>query len=190
MFKDLQIRRIFYITLLLFVAAVLFGYFYTVYNYDKVIQSFNETFGFVDGLQEMPNSYIFIFIFLNNTIKSLLAIFLGIAFGIFPIYFIAANGYLVGLILAISVYSAGLKYFLAGVLPHGILEIFAIVYASSLGIWLGWKYFRKVRLNKHEEYKEGLKYSWRAFCRLVFPMLLVAALIEVYITPFFISMVQ
>lgn len=73
-----------------------------------------------------PTMSMMIFIFFNNAIKSVMVIFLGAFFGIFPVFFLAINGMLIGYILklsidgqmAISLFDLVVKT----LLPHGILR--------------------------------------------------------------------
>jgi len=82
-----------------------------------------------------------IFIFFNNAIKSVMVIFLGAFFGIFPVFFLAINGMLIGYILklsidgqmAISLFDLVVKT----LLPHGILEIPALIIVAAYGLRLG-----------------------------------------------------
>jgi len=88
-----------------------------------------------------PTMSMMIFIFFNNAIKSVMVIFLGAFFGIFPVFFLAINGMLIGYILklsidgqmAISLFDLVVKT----LLPHGILEIPALIIVAAYGLRLG-----------------------------------------------------
>lgn len=92
-------------------------------------------------LAEQENTQLatFIFIFLNNSIKAVLVIFLGAVLGIAPVLFLVVNGLLVGFVVKISAaqYSSVWELIVKGLLPHGILEIPAIIIACAYGMRFG-----------------------------------------------------
>jgi stage II sporulation protein M len=86
---------------------------------------------------EQPQWTLFWVIFWNNASKSLLIIALGVFIGVFPLFFLIGNGLLLGYIGAVSVKQDSLWALIKGIVPHGILEIPAIIVASALGLRLG-----------------------------------------------------
>lgn len=88
-----------------------------------------------------PTFTIFIFIFLNNAIKSVLTMFLGAFFGVYPIFFIAVNGLVIGFIVKLTL-DGTMTYSLFDLifkllLPHGILEIPVLIIVTAYGLRLG-----------------------------------------------------
>jgi stage II sporulation protein M len=124
--------------------------------------------------------FIFLFIFFNNTLKTLIVLFAGFFFGIAPLIFIIINGQVIGLVIAVSYQKEGWARILLGLGPHGIFEIPALIIASSYGLWLGVQFYKKLRFN--QPFRPALKLAWSKYLRLVLPMLLIAALIETFIT--------
>ncbi|HZG55571.1 stage II sporulation protein M [Paenibacillus sp.] len=97
--------------------------------------------GLVERLEAMDNSQVwfFLFIFVNNFLKSLLAVFLGALFGLFPLYFVISNGLIIGYVVS-SAGAAGAdvgSLIVRGLLPHGLLEVTAILIAASYGLKYG-----------------------------------------------------
>lgn len=88
-----------------------------------------------------PTLTMIIFIFLNNAIKSILVMYLGALFGILPFFFLVVNGMVIGYLLKMSADLHGGGYVaelvLKGLLPHGILEIPAIIIACAYGMRFG-----------------------------------------------------
>ncbi|QHT63325.1 stage II sporulation protein M [Paenibacillus lycopersici] len=87
-----------------------------------------------------PTLYLMLFIFLNNVIKGVLVMYLGVFFGIIPIIFLAINGMLLGYLIHQTAEAGGDKLFTVifkGLLPHGIIELAAIVIACAYGLRLG-----------------------------------------------------
>lgn len=117
-----------------------------------------------------PTMSMMVFIFLNNAIKSVAVIFLGAFFGVVPIFFLVINGMLIGYIvklvadgqIAISLFDLIVKT----LLPHGILEIPALIIVAAYGLRLGKLLFHTMGalLTNHNkldaigsDYKETLK---------------------------------
>jgi len=136
-----------------------------------------------------PEWSFFVFIFLNNSIKSVLVMLSGILLGVIPFIFLVVNGMVIGFLLKI-VQASGESLFdliVKGLLPHGIIEIPVIVIACGYGLAFGGLVFRSMLASG--EKRRGLGPEWRAFWRKlgtaslwVVVLLLIAAIIESTIT--------
>lgn len=88
-----------------------------------------------------PTLTMMIVIFLNNAIKSILVIYVGALLGIVPILFLVINGMVIGYLLQnIADLHGGAHVFeiiVKGLLPHGIIEIPAIIIACAYGLRFG-----------------------------------------------------
>ncbi|CAN7747720.1 stage II sporulation protein M [Paenibacillus sp. LjRoot153] len=92
--------------------------------------------------KENPQVWLFIFIFLNNAIKSVLIVFCGIFLGVLPLFMLIANGMILGYVLSLQTNESTLSIVLKGILPHGIIEIPVILVACAYGLKIGmlvWK---------------------------------------------------
>jgi len=179
--RDREIKRYFLIILAIFLLSVINGYFVAEQNPELARQTVEQTkseFGFIKDLKPF---LIFLFIFFNNSIKAFLVIIGGVLFGVIPLVFMLVNGEIFGVIMNLAVKQEGWLTVILGLAPHGIFEIPAIVLASSCGLWIGYKFYRKIRHN--EPLGEAVRQSFRIYIRIVIPALLIAALIETYITP-------
>ncbi|MEW4372754.1 stage II sporulation protein M [Paenibacillus kandeliae] len=132
----------------------------------------------------------FLFIFFNNAIKSIFIIFLGIFFGVIPVIFLVMNGMVIGYLLHVSALQGAnlAELIFKGLLPHGIIEIPAILIASAYGLKFG-KLILDSMTTWNTPGRERLKKERRHFLRSTLPaslwiviMLLVAAVIESTIT--------
>ena len=148
--------------------------------------------GFVTGIEEVGTIRFFSIrgagaIFAHNlraiTLASLLGIF---SFGVFGVIVLALPFSLIGYFTAIAG-QTGLspQTFLVGfVLPHGVLEIPAILLTGALIIRLG---LTMVTPNKEhtigEAWIRALADWTRIILLVVLPLLLAAAFLEVYVTP-------
>ena len=111
-----------------------------------------------------------VFIFLNNLQASFMAMALGVFLGIFPITICVVNGDLLGFVAREAVAAEGILT-MWRIFPHGIFELPAIIFSIGIGIKIGMSVFdRKLKYN----FKEGL----RIFVFVVFPLLVVAGVIE------------
>lgn len=82
------------------------------------------------------------YIFLNNSKAALLMIGLGSIFFIMPMISLFANGLAIGYIMkatSVSGIASPVDMFIFGILPHGILELPAILVAGGIGIFLGFR---------------------------------------------------
>jgi stage II sporulation protein M len=110
------------------------------------------------------------FIFLNNLKAGFMAMVLGIFFGIFPLVACVVNGYLLGFVAREAVMVDGI-FVMWKILPHGIFELPAIIFAIGIGLKVGLSVFNeRVRYN----FREGMRF----FVFVVFPLLVVAGIIE------------
>ncbi|NOV00565.1 stage II sporulation protein M [Paenibacillus planticolens] len=92
--------------------------------------------------KENPQLWFFFIIFLNNAVKSVGIIFLGLFFGVLPLFMLVANGMILGYVLSLQTHESTLSIVLKGILPHGIIEIPVILLACAYGLKLGmlvWK---------------------------------------------------
>jgi stage II sporulation protein M len=167
---------------LLFLSMV-FGYLVGMLNLPKTQSIISETINPLRTIRELPPFFLFIFIFLNNTLKAFATIILGIFFGLFSMYFIVINGFFIGIIASLAVSKNGWPVVLAGILPHGFFEISGIIMAASYGLWLGYKFYRRARYNELSEFGTALRLSMRQFFNIIVPILLFAAFIETFLTP-------
>jgi stage II sporulation protein M len=92
-----------------------------------------------DYLSKQNNQqlWFFVVIFLNNTSKAIMFIFLGLLFGVLPLFMLVANGMILGYVLTIESQNTPWMLILKGILPHGIIEIPTIILACAYGIKLG-----------------------------------------------------
>lgn len=159
--------------------------------------------GQIAGLQEMsrqidessnPGLMMFLLIFFNNAIKSLLVMYLGVFFGVVPLFFILINGMVLGYLFAnnpqptIDLFTLITR----GILPHGIIEIPAIIIAGAYGLRFGVLTFKGVGALFRRDGRFGRVYE--AFAVRTVPLmvwltvaLLLAAVIESTVTVWLLS---
>ncbi|AJS60241.1 stage II sporulation protein M [Paenibacillus sp. IHBB 10380] len=187
--KDLRfIKKTILLSIILFVIGIIVGWISTG-AIEKIILSQ------ISGIQHIANNLsesshpqwsFFKFIFLNNSIKGVLIIYLGAFFGILPIVFLVINGMVIGYLVHASALE-GINMFdliVKGLLPHGIIEIPAIIIACAFGLRFGMLVIISMT-QWNQEKRAKLGGTWEHFMKRVGPisiwiviMLFIAAIIE------------
>ncbi len=144
----------------------------------QTIKPILETLGFLG-----PLALLFL-IFVNNAIKALAAIGLGILLGIPPLIFVAANGFMLGAAVSVLKSTVGYGLIAAGLAPHGIIEIPLLLLASALGLRVGWESLRFL-IGQKSSMRAQLRNGVWIYIKWILAGLFIAALIEVFITPMF-----
>ncbi|AKG90791.1 putative membrane protein [Geoglobus ahangari] len=170
------------IVTLLFVISLLAGYAYTMLDAKGSEEVVNSTFSSFDFVRNLEHYEIFLFIFMNNSLKSFMAMVLGIAFGIVPVLFVILNGVIIGLVVGVIGVEFGVLKTAMMLVPHGILEIPAVLLSCAYGLEIGYQALRRFR-GEDVDLNSVLMAYIKRFVMLPLPMLLIAALVETYITP-------
>jgi stage II sporulation protein M len=187
-----QIKMYIFVSVALFFAGVFIGYGSDVLDAYLLaqIEPLRDT---VEKMESMENTQVmmFLFIFINNFLKSLLAVFLGALFGLFPVFFLVSNGLILGFVVSATGEAGGNVWAMVikGILPHGVLELTAIMIASAFGLRYGVLVLRELgaALRGRTTRSGDLKAFHGTFKRLIsflFFALLLAAFIESTVTYF------
>ena len=138
--------------------------------------------GFVKNFRGLSKLELAAAIFLNNTLKTVLAILLGSLFGIIPAVFLLGNGIALGVIFSLSAQTRGLWLSLLSIVPHGLLELPAVFLGTSIGLMVGSRvmkqFFRPPETTIGSELVQGLRF----FITVILPLLFIAALVEAFLT--------
>lgn len=112
--------------------------------------------------------------------------FSGLAFGVFPVFAMIFNGFVVGFV--VGLFENPVKA-LAGIVPHGIFEIPAFIASGALGLELGYQSINYLRGRQSlPEFSSRLRLILYALIGLA-PLFIIAGFIEGVITPIIISLV-
>lgn len=171
-------RWFFLAVLFLFAAFASIGYLAGGALSAEFMRALKEFYG---GAQELTAAELTVFIFLNNAGKSFLVMVLGVFFGIPPLLFISLNGIAIGLVAFEVVKEGGILFLLAAVLPHGVVELPAVIFSSAIGLKFGFMTVRKLR--GQEELGLVVKEGFAFFALRILPLLFLAAVVEVFVTP-------
>jgi uncharacterized membrane protein SpoIIM required for sporulation len=184
-------RHFLYVLLatLLFFAGGLFGYLASSYDRDlaraylmpagmPVIQPRGEDEDDPTPMQSTGEFAAFSSqLFTNNLGVCFISFALGITLGIGTIWLLFYNGILMGVIAAIFIEARQIRTLATGILPHGVLEIPAILIGSAAGLVLAHGFLRARPWPRLEELarmgKQALWLLWGCV-----PLMAVAALLE------------
>ena len=132
---------------------------------------------------------LFLMIFLNNGIKTLAIIFLGILLGIPPLLFIGLNGFIVGSVGSALESAMGWKYVMASVVPHGVIEVPMLLLATALGLTVGMESFKWLT-RRESRVKLQLSECLKVYLKWILPGIAIAAVIETFVTDLLIRLVN
>ncbi len=163
-------KRYVYVSALIFFASSIFGYVFSAQLgfFDKLLEEI------VDSTKNLDYVELIWFIFSKNITSALSVLFLGAILGIFPLFNAIFNGAILGYVYSKVAPIAGYGV-LWKLLPHGIFELPAIFISLGLGIHLGMSFFGS---NRIKTFRTRFNKSLLAFLTVVFPLLVIAALIE------------
>ncbi len=129
---------------------------------------------------------LLVIIFLNNALKALAAVIFGLFLGLPSALFLVFNGFILGIIAATLSADYGQAFVLSALIPHGIIEIPAVIFATSLGLRIGRESFSWLT-RRQSTIKAVLSNALYYYVYLVLPSLAISSVIEVFITPIVIS---
>ncbi|MDF9844487.1 MULTISPECIES: stage II sporulation protein M [unclassified Paenibacillus] len=185
--RDLgTIRKALLLALTLFLLGGVLGWIGTG-SLQKLLAQQLEGLSSISGKlmdSDNPEWSFFTFIFLNNSIKSVAVIFLGALFGFIPAFFLLINGAVIGYLIHLSVIQGAdlFQLIVKGLLPHGIIEIPAIIIACAFGLQFGGKVIQSMSGRvRGSSWAEFMRQTVTASVWIVI-LLLLAAIIESTIT--------
>ncbi len=170
------------LVIILFAASIIIGIDHreTTLQLAKSLYGMGDYFTKDHELTIYTKTILFLIIWIRNTIVATLNIALGPILGLFPIFTVFFNGYLIGGLTSIAAEKASLEFALAGVLPHGVIELPTFLYSAIVGLKLA-----KRALESGFKGKELTNYyvsMLKKIPKIIIPLFLIAAFIEAFIT--------
>jgi stage II sporulation protein M len=162
----------------LFFGAFLAGFFAPIPGKLDLIGTVKDTF---KPLLTLPPWKMFFVLLLNNSAKSFAILLSGILFGLVPLVAIATNGYVLEVAYLFASGKVGYLKAAKAVLPHGVLEIPAVIIAASYGLWLGVTFTKRIRQRDMTGFGNQVIHAIRMFFMVAFPLFVAAALIETFL---------
>lgn len=182
LFRELSIY--FFLTVAMFVLLTIFTTYLFSENPDLTKKLLSAVVDKFKGITENGNISL-IQLFLNNLQASVLGILVGLVpFLFLPALGIFSNAAVLGLVFSSTTAAVPLwKVVILGILPHGIFELTAVFLCYSMGICICWNLTKKIiGHRKRENMKDLLQNCLRTTLLIVVPLLIIAALVETYVT--------
>lgn len=169
-------------TIIIFLSALFFGIYTALTNSEATTEVLDELGQFAELFVDLSSWQLMLVIMVNNVLKSFVALIGGLLFGIPPFMYLLINGNVLGLLSAHLVATGTpLAEVLILLVPHGIIELTGFLLASSYGFLLGFRMYRRTRFK--ESLRPHIRLALRAFVYIIAPLLVIASLVEAFITP-------
>ncbi len=175
------------LSVFIFGFTTVIGYFAAAVDPD-LASNWTKELELLKWILNQPPLLIMMIIFLKNLLASAMAMLLGLGLGLIPVMVAISNGFLLGIVGHAAVQKAGMPFLLAGILPHGIIELPVVLISIAVGLRLG--YLLALTLAKEKaDLSDETRMAIHFLARYVTPLLFLAAAIETFITPIVISVV-
>ncbi|MGI6345099.1 MAG: stage II sporulation protein M [Bacillota bacterium] len=189
-----RIRNYLIAALILFLLGITIGAVATSQDPDAMLQAIETV---AKQLQQLGEDILsgplgegILLLFWHNLRTVLMMAVFGLALGIPAALGVLINGVIIGVVGVLSTQTAGIVPFLAGILPHGVFEIPALLIGAGVGLRLG---LGPLLARRRSTFATPAPATWQGygwelrealrvllFCAL---LLAIAAAIEVSITP-------
>lgn len=176
-------------SLVMFLLSAITGYAYYATNPSHALNSLGGLEELAEMLQGLSAVEIMLLIFVNNAVKMFFSVLLGVALGIIPLGFLVLNGFVIGIFAHYQSVESGALFVIAGLTPHGIIEVPLLIISSAVGMKIGYVALQALRsqpVDLKTEIIRGIKF----YLHWLLPLIFLAALIETFVTPVIIYMVS
>ena len=162
------------------------GLYMAVSDPSVIINQISNLKSMVEGVADLTLVGLLFIIFFNNCLVALLASLGGLLFSILPLIIILTNGFFVGIVFYFVLDTVSWNFFIAGILPHGLVELPVIFFSTAMGLWLGRCFFKYLFLKTETKVSLFLKIKkvFYTYVFVVVPLLFLAAVIESFLTPY------
>lgn len=165
------------------IIGILFNQFLAVFAYQYLL---SPTLGLINKLAALYDNpfWLMLIIFFKNSLAVILCIYFARRTrGISISLLLGLNGLIIGSVLTMwHQTDLSLTMIIVGIMPHGLFEFTAVFLGSAYGL--------KLLLTKDSLLTKYNNLIKNKTIRILVPLLLVAACVEAYITPVFMSLIQ
>lgn len=184
-----EVRRAAIIAPVLLLAGAVSAWFFPQVA-ENILRFFTQAVD-LDALTSADAKNVATALFLNNVTAAFSAILWGLVpFAYLSVFSLGFNFFVVGAVGAYYVHGGtSLAAYLAGILPHGVVELPTLVLFCAAGLYLCSCTTARVRGNKDIRLIPVLAQISTLFLWVILPLLALAALIEAYVTPQLLSLV-
>lgn len=182
-----SIRAFIGLTVLAFMAAAMMGYFAAAAD-SELADGWMKELEMLKWIMGLHPILIMLAIFLKNLTACAMSVLLGLGFGLVPLLVLTSNGIMIGIVSYVIIHKQGVLYLLAGIAPHGIIELPTILLGISMGFRLGYL-LAFTLLGEKVDLAGETRVAIHFLVKWFVPLLFLAAAIETFITPIAISVV-
>jgi stage II sporulation protein M len=176
------------LSVFIFAATTVMGYLAAGSNSELATEMTKEL-ELLKWIMSLPSFMIMTVIFLKNLLTCAMSVLLGLGLGIVPFLVVTSNGFLLGVVAYGILNKEGFPFLLAGILPHGIIELPTVLVSIAIGFRLGYLLTIAI-LGEKPDLVGEIRNAVHILIRLIMPLLLLAAFIETFITPIALSVVK
>jgi stage II sporulation protein M len=167
---------------LLFVASTIAGFFGAMLSPTLREYILVAVESVVNPLSDLSRAELMWAIFSNNSIKTLKTMIFGAVLGVYPVIAIVINGLVIGVVMYLAAVSHGWGAVAITLVPHGIIELPAFLFAGAVGMMIGVLFVRRIAGKEQHVLPKAFSLIISSIIILI-PLLFLAAFIEAYITP-------
>jgi stage II sporulation protein M len=184
-----KIKGLSFFLSVIFIISIILGYYIANKYPDKTEEIIYKSLkDVIEPAKDYSSFQLLSFIFFKNLAVAMIAVLSGIIFGFVPVLIIFVNGLVLGVVSYIFIEQFNIAVLLSGLLPHGIIEIPAIILSTASGLLI-WRSFYRYVLYDENNLKNDFISAIKFFLLIITPMLIIAALIETFITPHILDLV-
>ena len=158
----------------MFLLVGVIGFFFPYFFEAEILKIIEELLA---KTKDLGTFDLISFIITNNIQSAFFGMIFGVFFGVISLIVVVVNGYVLGFVASRTVGTEGLLI-LWRLLPHGILELFAVIVSLAIGLKLGMFLFTYNGKDKRKEFLKWIKDAIRVFVFIIIPLLVIAGIIE------------
>ena len=178
-------KRWLFIAVLLFGIGLVLGLASTAGITDLLAEDVADLEELAELLSPLPPAAFLVFVFIKNVSAVLISLVLSPVFCLVPVIALVFNGGILGLVSALVVQEESLGYLLAGLLPHGVVEVPAFIMGEAVALSFGTAVVLAVfKKERRKLLLPNLRQNLR-YLAVALILFLPAAIIETYVTPLF-----
>lgn len=179
------------VSTLIFIAGMAVSFIYTAISPDNAVaflpREYADSIDFSGNTSKFWDGAIMSSFILTNNIKvGFIAFALGVTLGVGTIWVLISNGFMLGGLGALAYHSGFNLRFWSLILPHGILELFAIFVCGAAGLMIGYSIIHPGDYSRKDSFIIGSKAGIKLIGGTV-PIFVIAGLIEGFFTPLAVS---
>lgn len=182
-----KLRKKFHLLLFILILSITIGsvvYSYRPEVFSTLIEMVSAKIEGID-INSRDSFSLALLIAINNIVAAVVIFLLGfVPFLFLPTAIVVFNGVIIGVFATrFTNYYDSIPLTLASLVPHGIFELLAILYAGAIGLHVCYQMTTILTKNVQTKIKTVIKSAVLSFVTVVIPLLIIAAFIEAYVTP-------